>query len=172
MTKKEIPIHYLEIDDLSLLPSDEQQLVIQAREMCDQAYAPYSAFYVGSAILLDNGKVVKGSNQENAAYPSGLCAERVAAFAASSNYPGVGIKTIAISAQSNQMNGEDPISPCGGCRQVLLEYELSQGKPMRILLSKEKGKIIIIEKAADLLPLSFSGSDMKKRICRQDKLNK
>lgn len=166
MTKKEVSMHYREIDDISLLPANEQQLVVHAREMCDQAYAPYSDFYVGSAILLDNGTVVKGSNQENAAYPSGLCAERVAAFAASSNYPETGIKAIAISARSNQVGGDRSISPCGACRQVLLEYELSQGNPIKILLSKEKGAVIIIEKAADLLPLSFSGSDIKKSMCR------
>ncbi len=156
-------MHYYEVDDIAMLPEDEQNLVELAREMCDKAYAPYSAFYVGAAVLLENGEIIKGSNQENGAYPSGLCAERVAAFAASAMFPNVPMKKIAISARSNRMQVEGPVSPCGACRQVLMEYESSQGSPMKIILSKEDGKIYIISKVEDLLPLSFSGNGLKRK---------
>ncbi len=161
MIKRDVSIYYYEVDDISLLPADEQELMNQAREMTHDAYAPYSAFYVGAAILLENGLIVKGNNQENGAYPSGLCAERVAAFAASANHPGVAMKKIAVSARSNRLVVKDPVSPCGACRQVLLEYESLQQKPLKMLMGKENGKILVIEKISDLLPLSFSGMNLK-----------
>lgn len=161
MIKRDVSIHYYELNDISMLPADEQALMLLAREMTQDAYAPYSAFYVGAAILLENGVIVKGSNQENGAYPSGLCAERVAAFAASANHPGVAMQKIAVSARSNRLAVKDPVSPCGACRQVLLEYESLQQKPLKMLMGKENGKIIVIEKISDLLPLSFSGMDLK-----------
>lgn len=161
MIKRDVTIHYYEVDDISSLPADEQELMNQAREATHNAYAPYSAFYVGAAILLVNGKIVKGNNQENGAYPSGLCAERVAAFAASANYPGVAMQKIAVIARSNRFEVKDPVSPCGACRQVLLEYESLQQKPLKMLLGKENGKILVVEKIEDLLPLSFSGRDLQ-----------
>ncbi len=163
MARKDVNISYSVLDSSQELPGDEKKLVEEARAMCRQAYAPYSAFYVGAAILLENGEIVRGSNQENGAYPSGLCAERVAAFAASSMYPGVAMKKIAVSAKTNQQEVSDPVSPCGACRQVLLEYETLQKGPMKIILSKEKGRVFIIEKAVDLLPLSFTGEQLKNR---------
>lgn len=162
MEKKDISFRYYEAEGTSALPADEQELVREARKMCDQAYAPYSAFYVGAAILMENGEVVRGSNQENSAYPSGLCAERVAAFAASALFPEMPMKKIAISARSNRIQVEEPVSPCGACRQVLLEYETAQHSPVKILLSKENGKILVIEKVMDLLPLSFVGNGLKR----------
>ncbi len=162
MIKKNVSIHYYEIDSVDLLPKDEQELVRLARDMTNDAYAPYSVFYVGAAILLENGKMVKGSNQENGAYPSGLCAERVAAFAASANHPGVSMKKIAICARSNRLEVKNPVSPCGACRQVLLEYENLQKEPLKILLASENGKVIVIDKVDDLLPLSFSGNGLKR----------
>ncbi len=164
MTERNISFRYYEVSTLSDLPEDEQKLVERARIMCDRAYAPYSAFYVGAAILLENGQVVEGSNQENGAYPSGLCAERVAAFAASANYPRVAMKKIAISARSNRLEIHEPVSPCGACRQVLLEYESSQDSPMKVLLAKEEGKILVIEGVRDLLPLSFLGNGLKRSV--------
>ena len=161
MIKRDVSVHYYELDDISMLPADEQELMRQAREMTNDAYAPYSAFYVGAAILLENGVIVKGSNQENGAYPSGLCAERVAAFAASANHPGVAMTKIAVSARSNRLEVKDPVSPCGACRQVLLEYESLQNKPLKMIMGKENGKILVVEKISDLLPLSFSGMDLK-----------
>ncbi len=144
-----------------MLSKDEQDLVALSRQMCDQAYAPYSAFYVGAAVLLENGEMIRGSNQENGAYPSGLCAERVAAFAASAIFPGMPMKVMAVSARSSRMKIEKPVSPCGACRQVLLEYELAQDAPMKILLATEEGSIMIIEQVSDLLPLAFSGNGLK-----------
>lgn len=162
MKKQEISIRFHEVQDLQDLPADEQELVTAAREMTDNAYAPYSGFHVGAAILLQNGEIIRGSNQENGAYPSGLCAERVAAFAASSLFPGVAMTKIAVSARSGEFRLEHPVSPCGACRQVLLEYEVSQLTPMKMLLSRENGKIIIIEKIGDMLPFSFVGNELKK----------
>ncbi len=162
MTTKSLKVNYNLVESSDHLPVDEKKLVEEARAMCGKAYAPYSAFFVGAAILLENGKTVLGSNQENGAYPSGLCAERVAAFAASSMYPGIPMKKIAISARTNRQQVSEPVSPCGACRQVLLEYETLQKGPMKVILSKESGSVITIEKAGDLLPLSFTGEQLKK----------
>lgn len=162
MIRKNLSIQIYEIEDISQLTTREKHLVNLSRQMTYKAYAPYSEFYVGAAVLLENNEIITGSNQENGAYPSGLCAERVAVFAASAMFPGVPMQIIAISAKSNRIILEDPVSPCGACRQVLLEYEILQKKPIKILLSKEDGKILIIEKVHDLLPLSFSGDELKK----------
>jgi len=162
MIQNNISICITEIDDIESLPVEEQHLVRLAREMTHSAYAPYSEFHVGAAVLLDNGEIIKGSNQENGAYPSGLCAERVAVFAASALFPGIPMKTIAISARTNRLDMDTPVSPCGACRQVMLEYELLQKKSIKLLLSKENGIILIIDKVEDLLPLSFSGNKLKK----------
>ena len=162
MIEKNVSIKYYEVDHLDQLPQDEQNLVNLAREMTNEAYAPYSAFYVGAAILLENGDIVKGSNQENGAYPSGLCAERVAAFAASASHPGVSMKKIAVCARSNRLEVKEPVTPCGACRQVLLEYEKLQEVPMKVLLASDNGKVIVIERVDDLLPLSFSGNGLKR----------
>lgn len=145
------------------LTKEERELIQVSARMTGSAYAPYSGFFVGAAVLLENGEIVRGSNQENAAYPSGLCAERVALFAASAMFPGVSMKMIAISAKASGKQPASPVAPCGACRQVILEYEELQQKPIRILLSNESGKIIIIEKSKDLLPLAFSGSSLKRR---------
>ena len=160
--RKSISVAYQEIDDISLLPEDEQRLAGVAVEMTKNSYAPYSEFHVGAAILLENGKIVKGSNQENGAYPSGLCAERVAVFAASAEYPGVPMTKIAVCASSELADLARPVSPCGACRQVLLEYELLQKSDMKLLLVNTQGKVYIIDKVQDLLPLSFSGAELKK----------
>ncbi len=164
LSMKHVHLKYeiIEVEDESHLSEEDKELVSLSREMVTHAYAPYSEFNVGAAILLDNGQIIKGSNQENAAYPSGLCAERVAVFSASANYPGVKMRTIAISARSHHHEMNYPVSPCGACRQVLLEYEVKQQDPIRMLLSGSSGKIYIIEKVQDLLPLSFTANDLKK----------
>lgn len=162
MIKKNISIHISEAESIEDLPAVEKTLVTTARDMTLKAYAPYSGFFVGAAVLLENGEVVRGSNQENGAYPSGLCAERVAVFAASAMFPGVPMKMIAISARSARPGMNDPVSPCGACRQVMLEYEVLQQKAIKLLLSNENGKIVIIDKVEDLLPLSFKGVGLKK----------
>lgn len=167
MVKKDLSIQIYEADNADALSPVERELVYAAREMTRKAYAPYSEFFVGAAVLLENGEVVTGSNQENGAYPSGLCAERVAVFAASSRFPGVPMKAIAVSARSAHRQMDQPVSPCGACRQVMLEYEVLQQQPVKVLLSKEDGKILVIEKVQDLLPLSFTGNDLKKIHRRQ-----
>jgi cytidine deaminase len=156
MRRLKMPIIITEFDHTEELSLEDKELVACSREMTHQAYAPYSEFFVGAAVLLENGEVIKGSNQENAAYPSGLCAERVAIFSASALYPGVKVRKIAISARSL----DHPVTPCGACRQVLLEYEFKQQEPIRVLLSGETGKIFSIDKVQDLLPLSFTPDEL------------
>jgi len=160
MRRIEMPIIITEFDHTEELSLEEQDLVARSRRMTNQAYAPYSEFFVGAAVLLENGEVIKGSNQENAAYPSGLCAERVAIFSASALYPGVKVRKIAISARSSLHPMDHPVTPCGACRQVLLEYEFKQQEPIRVILSGETGKIYSIDKVQDLLPLSFTPDEL------------
>ncbi|MXN90891.1 cytidine deaminase [Flavobacterium sp. Sd200] len=137
------------------LPADVNALMQQAVGARNNAYAPYSKFHVGAALLLENGKVVIGSNQENAAYPSGLCAERVAIFQAGALYPGVKILKMAITAASKQKPVESPIPPCGACRQSIGEYELKQQTPIEIWFMGETGKVYLSESLKNLLPMVF-----------------
>lgn len=142
----------------TLSPAD-QQLVDAANGALNTAYAPYSQFRVGASLLLEDGTVVIGSNQENAAYPSGLCAERVAFFSAGSQHPDKRILAVAI-ATSYPL--DQPISPCGACRQVMAEYELKQNAPIRVLLIAHDGSINEISAVRDLLPMYFSGEWLRK----------
>lgn len=146
---------YTSIDELSI---DEQNVVKCAIEAQHSSYSPYSRFRVGAAVLLMNGKVVVGSNQENGAYPSGMCAERVALFAAGANYPGVNIKLMAISASNMKGLVEYPITPCGGCRQVMLEYSHVGGVDYPVIMVGSQ-KIIRVDGVADLLPFNFFSAD-------------
>ena len=138
------------------LQEADKQLLQQARDITETAYAPYSNFFVGAAAQMENGKVITGTNQENASYPVGICAERVLLSAVASQFASAGILTMAISF--NNLNGESnsPISPCGICRQSLSEYEQRTNQPIKIILSGLKGEVYIIEKASQLLPLAFS----------------
>ncbi|SFU31133.1 cytidine deaminase [Pustulibacterium marinum] len=145
-------------DDLNELSEEVQQLMLTAIETRKKAYAPYSKFRVGAALLLDNDEVVVGSNQENAAYPSGLCAERVAIFYAGAKFPDAIVKRIAISATSDTKVTIEPIPPCGACRQSIAEYEVKQGAPIEIYFMGETGKVIKSNSLKDLLPLIFDGS--------------
>lgn len=160
--RKEISFFLQEYDDVSELPLNEQQLLNKASGAALDAYAPYSEFKVGAAILLDNGKIVIGNNQENAAYPSGLCAERVAVFSACAQYPHEKIKAIAVTAYSAKLNISFPVPPCGACRQVLSEYEGRFQNPIKLILRGEVGKILTVDSVASLLPLTFSNSSMGK----------
>jgi len=137
------------------LPTDVQDLMNQAVDIRKKAYAPYSKFRVGAALLLDNGQVVLGSNQENAAYPSGLCAERTAIFYAGANYPDAKIVKMAISAASDTNPTLAPIPPCGACRQSIAEYEFRQDYPIEIYFMGEKGSIYKSDSLKNLLPLTF-----------------
>lgn len=160
MEEHSINISYSEFDAVSELEVADRDLLILADEACNKAYAPYSSFQVGAALLLENGEIVCGSNQENAAYPSGLCAERVAMFAASAKYPGVAFKAIAITAKSKKFAVNYPVSPCGACRQVMAEYENFGKNSFKVLLKGEQGKIIIINNISSLLPLAFGPSHL------------
>ena len=125
------------------LDISEQELIEKAKNAYSNAYAPYSGFLVGASVLLENGEIINGSNQENAAYPSGLCAERVALFYAGAKYPEVPIKTIAISAKSKTFEIDDVVSPCGACRQVMAEYQQKQGQDIRLLLHSPNDEVLI-----------------------------
>lgn len=142
------------------LPADEQMLISAARLALDNAYAPYSNFKVGAALLLANGKTVTGSNQENAAYPACICAEGTAFSAASSLYPDVAILKMAVTVKSDRRVVENPVAPCGICRQRILEYENRFSQPITIIMAGESGKVYSVDSVKDLLPLHFSKSDL------------
>jgi cytidine deaminase len=146
---------FLSYNSLEELPKDIQALMNEAVEVRKKAYAPYSQFRVGAALLLDNGKIVLGSNQENAAYPSGLCAERVAIFHAGSVYPEAKILKMAITAASDTNQTKAPIPPCGSCRQSIAEYEIKQDTPIEIYFMGEIGEIYKSESLKNLLPFMF-----------------
>jgi len=150
----------VEIYNFEELGESKQILINKAKEQVNKAYAPYSKFHVGAAIELENGKIITGSNQENSAYPSGLCAERVAMFYANANYPNIAVKTIAIVAFTNENFLEEPVTPCGSCRQVLLETELRFKKDITILLYGTKN-VYQLENVKQLLPLCFEKSSLK-----------
>lgn len=152
-----ISIESYQLDELS--PQD-QELVQAAIKATNNAYANYSRFYVGAALRLENGKMVIGANQENAAFPSGLCAERTAVFAAQANYPDSPIETLAIVGRNEKGILSDPITPCGACRQVILEIEDRYKKPIKILLYGTQ-KIYCVRSVKDLLPLSFVDDNMR-----------
>jgi cytidine deaminase len=154
MTNKEIKIAYLEYDSIDELKAKDKELVQAAISATASAYAPYSKFNVGAAVLFDDGEIVKGSNQENAAYPSGICAERTALFYASASRPDKAMAALAIAASQDNELLETPVTPCGACRQVMAQYQLKSGIPMRILLVGAH-KIWEFEKVDDLLPFIF-----------------
>lgn len=144
------------------LDEKDQELLIHATQAAENAYAPYSLFKVGAAIRLKSGKIVTGNNQENVAYPSGLCAERVALFYASANYPGEGMETIAVAAKALHFSINDPVTPCGSCRQVMMEAENQNGHKIRVIMQGEKGKILVSGSVENLLPVSFKADGLKK----------
>jgi len=156
MKKIELKTSYELYRDKSELLAEDLDLINRAFEETKKSYAPYSKFNVGCVLLLENGKIVTGSNQENAAYPSGMCAERVAIWKASSEYPAVAVLKLAIAVHSKNNVVDEPIGPCGGCRQTLSEYEVNQKKPIELLFTGEKGPVIKTKSLLDLLPLSFN----------------
>ncbi len=162
MQNLELKISYTELENENELNEQEKALMQKAHQSCSLAYAPYSHFFVGAAILLENGITVCGNNQENAAFPSGLCAERVAIFSAGASYPNVKIKTIAITCKSKFFLVNQPLSPCGACRQAMSEYEMRYKSNIRIILQGETGKIRIMNSISDLLPFMFVAAELKK----------
>ncbi|WP_412561574.1 MULTISPECIES: cytidine deaminase [Winogradskyella] len=145
-------------DDVSELPTDVQELMKSALEARENAYAPYSKFKVGAAIYLDNNEVVIGSNQENASYPSGLCAERTAIYYAGAKHSNAKILKMALTASSQNQITDTPIPPCGACRQAIAEYEIKQNQPIEIYFMGAKGKVVKSNSLANLLPLGFDRS--------------
>ena len=152
-----IAIKHCQLDELSVA---DRELIEQAMKATDNAYAEYSHFYVGAALRLANGRIVIGANQENAAFPSGLCAERTAVFSAQANFPDQSIEALALVARNENGLIDNPVTPCGACRQVLLGVEERYGLPMRILMYGKSG-VYSVGSAKDLLPLSFVDSSMK-----------
>lgn len=160
MNKQEYQFNFEVYDSINDLTEEDAWLLREAREVTQHAYAPYSHFQVGAIARLNNGEIVAGSNQENASFPVGLCAERVLLASAASLFPKVPIKTIAISYHNDNGKSNHPISPCGICRQSLLEYENCVKHPIRLILGGMEGKVYIIERAGMLLPLSFTAEDL------------
>jgi len=149
---------YESIDELN---KEDADLLSEARRVTKFAYAPYSNFRVGAAAALVNGEKVTGTNQENASFPAGICAERTLLSTASSLFPGIGIDTIAISYNNINGKSDSPVSPCGICRQSFVEFQQRTKHPIRIILSGLDGKVQLIENAANLLPLGFSSDDLQ-----------
>ncbi|WP_026933499.1 cytidine deaminase [Christiangramia echinicola] len=145
-------------DSIDEVPQDVQDLMQKAIEVRDAAYAPYSNFKVGAAIYLENEEIVVGSNQENASYPSGLCAERTAVYYAGAKFPEARILRIAISAKSMRHKVVSPVPPCGACRQALVEYEVKQEDPIELYFMGETGKVVKADSVKDLLPLVFDST--------------
>jgi cytidine deaminase len=154
MRTKELRILVYEYNNVWDLPKMDQQLIFEAREASKNAFAPYSGFYVGAAVQLGNGKIIIGNNQENASFPAGLCAERVALFYAHANYPDVPVIALAITASNKNGLIDGPVAPCGSCRQALIESEIRFKISIRIILDGKK-KIQVFEETGSLLPFAF-----------------
>lgn len=148
---------YNSLDELS---PEDKELMQKAEQACSTSYSPYSNFRVGAALLLEDGRVIQGSNQENAAFPDGLCAERVAFFACGAMYPGVRILKVAVAGSRAGTETFLSASPCGSCRQVMLEYEVKQQYPVELITHWGAGKFIKTKSIGDLLPFSFSKADL------------
>ena len=162
MKKITLSLEFQEYSDAGKLPGEDSQLLQEAVRATGTSYSPYSHFRVGAAVLLENGEIITGSNQENAAYPSGLCAERVALFAASAQFPGVAVKALAITAKSIETVINQPVTPCGACRQVMMEYENKGGVPMKVIMSGEEGPVLVSPSVKNLLPINFDGNHLLK----------
>ena len=160
MNKQEYHFAYEIYESIDDLTEDDKWLLDEAREVTQHAYAPYSRFQVGAVAKLLNGEIVAGSNQENASFPAGLCAERVVLASISSLYPKVPVETMAISYFNNNGESNHPITPCGICRQALQEFTEKTSTPIRLILGGMHGKVFIIPQASMLLPLSFTSKDL------------
>jgi len=161
MTKDNYQFEYIRIPSQEHLNAEDQELMRHALNASSEAYAPYSNFFVGAAARLNSGIILTGSNQENASYPVGVCAERVLLGIVASQHPQIPINTMAITYQSKNRESNIPVSPCGMCRQALLEFENRVSQPMRLLLGGVKGEVLIIDSTRLLLPLAFESSYLK-----------
>lgn len=160
MSEFSITIKGLTLQKEQLSPFDAE-LLKKAEAASENAYAPYSQFFVGAALRLSNGEVVIGTNQENVAYPSGLCAERVALFSAATNHPNEPIESMAVTVRTTRSEFKDPLSPCGNCRQVIMEYQNKQKKPIRLILGSQSNKVWVFEDSSVLLPFGFEAEYLK-----------
>lgn len=159
MKEKKIEIEYRVYQDISELSKEDAELLTTARAITKEAYAPYSRFRVGAAAHTEKG-IVTGTNQENASFPVGICAERSLLSTAAALFPGIAIDTLAISYDNEKGESIHPISPCGMCRQALLEYESRGGKPLRLILSGQSGEVIIVDSVSKLLPFAFTDKEL------------
>ena len=155
MTNQEIHITYQEYKSIDELNPEDRELAAEAIKAMEGAYAPYSHFHVGAAVRMSNGQIVRGANQENAAFPSGLCAERTAMFAAGARYPDKDMLSIALAGGVMGRLGSQPATPCGACRQVMAQYQAKSGKPMSVIMVSAD-KVWKFEKVDDILPLIFN----------------
>lgn len=161
MQKEEIKFSLELYDSINELNQADSFLLSEARSVTQFAYAPYSHFQVGAVARLTNGETVTGTNQENASYPAGICAERVLLSVAATQFPGIGIETIAIAYHNLKGNSDHPVSPCGICRQSFAEFQQRTKSIIRVILSGMEGKVQVIDNAAHLLPLVFGADDLK-----------
>src|SRR5688572_3887664 len=161
MRRDEYKFTYDVYDSIEELSEEDAWLLNEAREVTQHAYAPYSHFQVGAAARLANGEIITGSNQENASFPVGLCAERVLLASASSVFPRIPVKTIAISYKGEGHASDHPISPCGICRQSLQEYESRVNQPIQLILGGLTGPVYVIDSAKRLLPLAFTSEELR-----------
>ena len=155
MTNQEIHITYQEYKSIDELNPEDRELAAEAIKAMEGAYAPYSHFHVGAAVRMSNGQIVRGANQENAAFPSGLCAERTAMFSASARYPDKDMLGVAIAGGVMGRLAKEPVTPCGACRQVMAQYQAKSGKPMSVIMMSAD-RILKFEKVDDILPLIFN----------------
>jgi cytidine deaminase len=162
MKKVSNSFDYEVYSSIDLLNLEDKELLIAARSICKKAYAPYSSFFVGAAARLSNGVIITGTNQENASFPAGICAERTLLAAASSVYPEQSIVKIAVSYEGKNILSDHPISPCGVCRQFLAEYETRVGFDIMLILGGQIGDVIILPRLHTLLPLAFTANELPK----------
>ena len=155
MRKEQFICPYKVYDSMEELPPQDAELVRLAHEATNNSYAPYSKFHVGAAVRLANGAIVTGNNIENAAYPSGLCAERVTMFAAMAKYPGVAFEALAVTAHSATKMIDEPVAPCGACRQVMVEVEQLSKQPLRVMCQGETGPVMVFDGIESLVPFIF-----------------
>lgn len=155
MRKEQFICPYQVFDSMDELPKEDAELLRRAHEATKSSYAPYSKFHVGAAVRLANGAIVTGNNIENAAYPSGLCAERVTLFSAMAQYPGVAFETLALTAHSETKTIDEPVAPCGACRQVMVEAEQLSKQPLRVICQGETGPIMVFDGIESLMPFIF-----------------
>ena len=161
MKESKFEFNYKVFESIDELPEEQRWLLNEAREVTEQAYAPYSKFQVGAVARMANGEIVAGSNQENASFPVGLCAERVLLASISSLFPKIPIEMIAISYKSEHQVSDHPISPCGICRQSLQEFEGRVNHPVQLILGGMSGPVYVIDSASRLLPLAFTSEELR-----------